>query len=181
MNEQTLNTIESADKKTVVKTIESQKVVEKKIISTQPKPIQNQQKIDVIKDTILTPTSVQNEEVKIEIEEKIQDLIDSRTLNLEYRDLKRQLEGIVKKAKKIIKMKMTMLYDMLHASAVADRKKALLSLDLLANHSVGIGDHSTTDFYNNAEEALQKLVDADDRIETLEKYWGNKSKEQING
>ena len=78
-------------------------------------------------------------------------------------------------------MKMTMLYDMLQASAVADRKKALLSLDLLANHSVGIGDHSTTDFYNNAEEALQNLVDADDRIETLEKYWGNKSKEQING
>lgn len=39
-----------------------------------------------------------DEDVKIEIEEKIQDLIDSRTLNLEYRDLKRQLDGIVQKA-----------------------------------------------------------------------------------
>jgi hypothetical protein len=73
------------------------------------------------------------------------------------------------------------LYDMLMSSAQADKQKALLSLDLLSNHSVGIGDHSTKDFYNNAEEALQMLVDADDRIETLQKYWGNKSKRQING
>jgi hypothetical protein len=78
-------------------------------------------------------------------------------------------------------MKMTRLYDMLIASAQSDRQKALLSLDLLANHSVGIGDHSTGDFYKNAEEALSMLVDADDRLETLHKYWGNKSKEQING
>jgi len=70
---------------------------------------------------------------------------------------------------------------MLMSSAQADKQKALLSLDLLSNHSVGIGDHSTKDFYNNAEEALQMLVDADDRIETLQKYWGNKSKRQING
>lgn len=67
------------------------------------------------------------------------------------------------------------LYNMLMASAYADKQKAILSLDLLSNHSVGIGDHSTKDFYDNAEEALQRLVDADDRIETLEKYWGNKS------
>ena len=71
-------------------------------------------------------------------------------------------------------MKMTMLYDMLHASAVADRKKALLSLDLLANHSVGIGDHSTTDFYKNAEEALVMLVDADDRLKAIENYLDKK-------
>lgn len=78
-------------------------------------------------------------------------------------------------------MKMTRLYDMLIASAESDKQKALLSLDLLANHSVGIGDHSTGDFYKNAEEALQMLVDADDRLETLQKYWGNKSKQQLNG
>jgi hypothetical protein len=75
----------------------------------------------------------------------------------------------------------TELYNMLMTSAQADRQKALLSLDLLSNHSVGIGDHSTKDFYDNAEDALQRLVDADDRIETLQKYWGNKSKRQING
>ena len=31
-----------------------------------------------------------------------------------------------------------------------------------------------TDFYNNVEESLQKLVDADDKLETLNKYdWDN--------
>ena len=60
---------------------------------------------------------------------------------------------------------------MLMASAVAEKTKALLTLDLLSSHAAGIGDHSTKDFYNNAEEALQMLVDADDKIETLEKYF----------
>jgi len=63
------------------------------------------------------------------------------------------------------------LFDMLMASAMAEKTKALLTLDLLSNHAAGIGDHSTKDFYNNAEEALQMLVDADDKIETLEKYF----------
>jgi hypothetical protein len=63
------------------------------------------------------------------------------------------------------------LYDMLMASAVAEKTKALLSLDLLSNHAAGIGDHSTKDFYNNAEEALQMLVDAEDKIEALEKHF----------
>ena len=63
------------------------------------------------------------------------------------------------------------LYTMLKTSAEADKAKALLSLELLGNKAVGIGDHSTEDFYNNAEEALVKLVDADDRLEALEKYF----------
>ena len=63
------------------------------------------------------------------------------------------------------------LYEMLMASAVAAKTKALLSLDLLSNHAAGIGDHSTKDFYNNAEEALQMLVDAEDKIEALEKHF----------
>jgi hypothetical protein len=63
------------------------------------------------------------------------------------------------------------LYDMLMASAVAEKTKALLSLDLLSNHAAGIGDHSTKDFYNNAEEALQMLVDAEDKIEALERHF----------
>jgi hypothetical protein len=59
---------------------------------------------------------------------------------------------------------------------------------------VGIGDHSTTDFYNNAEEALRMLVDADDRLSALERYFtpapvaapapepkSVKSKKQLNG
>lgn len=65
------------------------------------------------------------------------------------------------------------LITMLKASAEADRAKALLSLDLLGEKGTGIGDHSTGDFYKNAEEALIMLVDADDRIATLNKYYGS--------
>jgi hypothetical protein len=65
------------------------------------------------------------------------------------------------------------LITMLKTSAEADKAKALLTLDLLGNKGVGIGDHSTKDFYNNAEEALAMLVDADDRLEALEKYFSN--------
>jgi len=44
----------------------------------------------------------------------------------------------------------------------------------LGNRAVGIGDHSTKDFYSNAEEALQMLVDAEDRLKVIEKYFGGK-------
>lgn len=71
------------------------------------------------------------------------------------------------------------LFDMLYSEAVAERSKALLTLNLLSEHPAGIGDHSTKDFYENATEALTALVDADDKIATLEKYFTNK--EQING
>jgi len=62
------------------------------------------------------------------------------------------------------------LANMLKSAAEADRQKALLTLELLSNHAVGIGDHSTGDFYKNAEEAIIMLVDADDRIAAVEKY-----------
>jgi hypothetical protein len=61
---------------------------------------------------------------------------------------------------------------MLRTSAEADKAKALLSLDLLGEKGTGIGDHSTGDFYKNAEEALTMLVDADDRLAALNKYYG---------
>ena len=70
---------------------------------------------------------------------------------------------------------MSRLKEMLKASAEADKAKALLTLELLEKHPAGIGDHSTKDFYENAEEALQMLVDADDRLEAIEKYFGNPS------
>ena len=69
---------------------------------------------------------------------------------------------------------------MLKKSAEADKAKALLSLELLGNCAVGIGDHSTEDFYKNSEEALVKLVDADDRLATLEKYFLLVIQEQLN-
>ena len=67
------------------------------------------------------------------------------------------------------------LYQMLKTSAEADRAKALLPLELLGNKAVGIGDHSTEDFYKNAEEALISLVDADDRLNTLKIYFDQKT------
>ncbi len=71
------------------------------------------------------------------------------------------------------------LYTMLKTSAEADKAKAMLSLELLGNKAVGIGDHSTEDFYKNAEEALIKLVDADDRLSALKRYFNTKT--QVNG
>ncbi len=62
------------------------------------------------------------------------------------------------------------LYTMLKTSAEADKAKALLSLELLGNKAVGIGDHSTEDFYKNAEQAIEMLADADDILEAIEKY-----------
>ena len=63
------------------------------------------------------------------------------------------------------------LYKMLKTEAEAERQKALLSLDLLGDNAVGIGDHSTEDFYKNATEALVMLVDADDKLAALDKYF----------
>jgi len=65
---------------------------------------------------------------------------------------------------------MNHLIDMLQKSAEADKSKALLNLELLSNHPAGIGDHSTDDFYKNAEEAVAMLAEADDRLEAIEKY-----------
>jgi len=63
------------------------------------------------------------------------------------------------------------LFEMLHSEAVAEKKKALLTLNLLSDHPAGIGDHSTKDFYENATEALTMLVDADDKLAALDKYF----------
>ena len=62
------------------------------------------------------------------------------------------------------------LFDMLMTSAIAEKSKALLTLNLLSEHPVGIGDHSTGDYYKNAEEAVALLAEADDRLEAIEKY-----------
>ena len=65
------------------------------------------------------------------------------------------------------------LYQMLLDEAKADKSKALVSLDLLGNNPSGIGDHSTKDYWDNATEALKLLASSDERIEILEKYFGN--------
>ena len=60
---------------------------------------------------------------------------------------------------------------MLLSQAEAEKKKAFLTLELLSDHPAGIGDHSTSDFYNNANEALETLASADDKIDALAKYF----------
>ena len=64
---------------------------------------------------------------------------------------------------------MSPLYNMLMTSALADKAKAELTLVLLSNYPAGIGDRSTDDFYKNAEDALRMLIDAEERIEILNK------------
>jgi hypothetical protein len=59
----------------------------------------------------------------------------------------------------------------LYAKAVADREQALMALELLTEYAVGIGDHTANDFFKDAEIALQRLVDADDKLEALNKYF----------
>ena len=47
-----------------------------------------------------------------------------------------------------------------------------MALHLLENQAVGIGDHTANDFMQDAQEALTLLVDADDKLECIAKYWG---------
>jgi len=63
------------------------------------------------------------------------------------------------------------LFKMLKTEAEAEKSKAILTLNLLSEHPAGIGDHSTKDFYENASEALTMLVDADDKLEALDRYF----------
>ena len=57
------------------------------------------------------------------------------------------------------------------AQAKAYREKALASFELLCDKAVGIGDHSTGDYFKNAEEALEQLAKADEQIEILNRYF----------
>ena len=70
-------------------------------------------------------------------------------------------------------MKKSRIMQALKTQAIADKEKALMALDLLENQAVGIGDHTANHFMQDAQEALSLLSDADDRLETLEKYFNN--------
>ena len=64
---------------------------------------------------------------------------------------------------------------MLKKTFEAQRERALLTLELLTQNPAGIGDHSTSDFYNNAEEAVRALAEAEDVLETLNRHYGKNS------
>ena len=57
------------------------------------------------------------------------------------------------------------------AQAKANKEKALASFELLTDKAVGIGDHSTSDYIKNAEEALNQLAKAEEQIEILNRYF----------
>ena len=61
--------------------------------------------------------------------------------------------------------------NMLKKTFEAQREKALMTFELLTENPAGIGDHSTSDFYNNAEEAARALAEADDVLDTLSRYY----------
>ena len=59
----------------------------------------------------------------------------------------------------------------LKAQALEDKEKAFMSLDLLENKAVGIGDHTANDFLKDATESLQLLAEAEDRLEMIDRYF----------
>jgi hypothetical protein len=71
-------------------------------------------------------------------------------------------------------MKKNRVIQALKAQALADREKALMALDLLENHAVGIGDHTANDFLKDATESLLLLSEAEDKLEMIEKYFTEK-------
>ena len=71
------------------------------------------------------------------------------------------------------------LYNMLKTQAESEKAKALLTLDLLSSNAAGIGDHSTGDYYKNANEALTMLVDANDKLGALENWYQNSAPDKL--
>jgi hypothetical protein len=63
------------------------------------------------------------------------------------------------------------LHTMLKSMCEAQISKAKMTLKLLSNSPAGIGDHSTKDFYENADEALTKLAEAQDKLECLDRNY----------
>lgn len=55
--------------------------------------------------------------------------------------------------------------------AQSDKANAMASLSIMLEHPAGIGDHSTDDLHKNLNQALTDLADADDRLETLNRYF----------
>lgn len=55
--------------------------------------------------------------------------------------------------------------------AQSDKAEAMASLTILLDYPAGIGDHSTEDLHNNLNAALSRIADADDRLETLNRYF----------
>jgi hypothetical protein len=61
----------------------------------------------------------------------------------------------------------------LRKQAEADREEALLTLETLIHSPAGIGEHTSGHFLEEGQKAIQKLADAEDQLETLERHFGH--------
>jgi hypothetical protein len=68
-------------------------------------------------------------------------------------------------------MKNKRLITALQLQAESDKEKALMALELLVTNPVGIGDHTATDMYKDAETALRNLADAEGKLQVLKDYY----------
>ena len=75
--------------------------------------------------------------------------------------------------------KKSRVIEALKAKAIADRERALMALDLLQNQAVGIGDHTVSDFFKDAEEALNLLAEAEDKLEMIAKHFPEDVNEKL--
>lgn len=57
--------------------------------------------------------------------------------------------------------------------AEADKEEALLTLQLLTENPAGIGEHTSGHFLEEGKKALHKLGEAEDLLETIERYFGH--------
>lgn len=55
------------------------------------------------------------------------------------------------------------------SEANLEKQKAILTLTLLYQKSVGIGDHSTSDYYKNIDEAFSMFCSAEEKLSNLKK------------
>tara|TARA_B100001564_G_scaffold346254_1_gene345776 strand:- start:1242 stop:1451 length:210 start_codon:yes stop_codon:yes gene_type:complete len=61
----------------------------------------------------------------------------------------------------------------LRKQAEADREEALLTLETLIHSPAGIGEHTSGHFLEEGQKAIQKLTDAEDHLETIERHFGH--------
>ena len=61
----------------------------------------------------------------------------------------------------------------LRKQAEADREEALLTLETLIHSPAGIGEHTSGHFLEEGKKAIQKLADAEDQLETIERHFGH--------
>jgi hypothetical protein len=70
-------------------------------------------------------------------------------------------------------MKNERLIKALIAQAKSEREQAKMTLELLTEYAVGIGDHTANDLFKDAQIALDRLIQAEDKLEMLNKLYPN--------